>query len=238
MPHLTTPISGQEVFSTSTTQVHALGECGMTQDGRKFRYCRAGATDLVVGNCLQAAAQDADHDNLTAAAAAIDATTVTLTLGTSSVTANQYAEGWLVIDTTPGLGYAYKISSHPQADASATVALTLYRQDAVRIALTTASRGTLMPNPYDNVIQAPTTLTSVPVGGCVHIIGDTEFGWIQTGGPGAALIQATPAVGNALSPSGTTAGALAINSGTLPIVANIQVTGVNGRVMPVFWLID
>lgn len=38
-----------DVRSTSTTQDHPLGALGVTKDGRKYRYAKAGATALDPG---------------------------------------------------------------------------------------------------------------------------------------------------------------------------------------------
>lgn len=222
---------GQPLFESSTTAVTNVGDIARTADGREFRYCRAGASDLVAGNVIQAPAELTNHHDLAPAAAAIGATSITVTLGNTAVTADQYSGGLAVIDATPGLGYSYLIKSHPAADASATLALELW--DPIVVALTTSSDVTLSPNPYNGVIQAPaSTLTGAVVGVATYIISDTEYGWIQTKGPCGVLLAGTVAVGAvAISPSGTAGAAITDPANaSVAILGSAMVTGASGEV--------
>lgn len=225
------------VLEWGTTQLHPLGTRFQTRDGRTFRYVKAGASALVVGNVIQAPAQITTHDQLTPAAAAIGASTLVPTLdATNAVVENQYAEGWAVIDTTPGLGYAYPIASHLAAAASTAVTLNLHADAKVAVALTTSSRITLVPNPFKGVIQSPvTTLTGAVVGVAVAPIAADNFGWIQVSGPGAVLIAGTPAVGAAVVVPATAAGAVVVDgaAAATKVIGSMMVTGVDGKVLPV-----
>lgn len=235
-PTLTGPAGN--ILEYGTTQLHPLGTVMGTRDGRRFRYVKAGASALVVGNVVQAPAQITTHDQLTPAAAAIGATAIVPTLdATNAVTENQYAEGWAVIDTTPGLGFAYPIKSHLAAAASAAVTLQLYADATVQVALTTDSRVTLTPNPFKGVIQCPvTTLTGAIVGVAVAPIAANNFGWVQYEGACGVLIAGTPAVGAAVGVPATAAGAVVIDGAAtsgLFVVGRMMVTGVDGKVLPV-----
>lgn len=238
--NLTSPvvITGQNILSSSTTRLHDLGAVAMTRDGRRFRYVKAGTSALVAGNVVQAPAQVTTHDQLTPAAAAIGATQITVTLdATNAATANQYAGGWAMIDTTPGEGYAYPISSHPAAAALATCVIKLPADAPIQVALTTASRVTLVPNPYSAVIQCPaTTLTGNVAGVAVYPIGASEYGWVQVGGPCAVLIAGTPGVGAAVGVPATAAGAVVVNGAAtvgFNEVGRMMVTGVDAKILPV-----
>lgn len=201
--------AGQGLFESSTTAKHFPGELLVTPDGRRFRYAKAGGTALVAGNVLQTAAEVTTHQNLVATAAAIDAESVTVTLGaTNAATANQYAGGLAVVTVTPNLGGIYAIKSHPAAAALATLALQL--SDRIRVAWTTSTRVDLIPNPYVGVIQSPaTTLTGATVGVAPWAIPANEWGWIQVGGVAPVLVAGTIAVGAmAVVPSGTAGAAV------------------------------
>lgn len=243
MPNLrSAPIAlGGSAFTSSSTPLHPLGTPGEAFGGRKFRYVKAGASALVVGNALQAPAEDADHDDITVRVTAAGSTELLITTGASggALDANEYAEGWAVIDTTPGLGYVYRIKSHAAIAASTNGTLVLEDDDAIQVALTASSKVTLVQNPYKNVIQCPvTTATNTCVGGAVYPIAASEYGWIQTGGPGAALIAGTPAKGQPVTSTSSAAGSLAVHSAELSNVAYMMVTGRDGKVLPVFWLLD
>jgi hypothetical protein len=230
-----------DMWSSSATQRHQLGSRFVTPDGRVFRYVLAGASNLVVGNMIQASAQNTAHQQLTPSAAAIGATSIVATLGASAAAANLYAEGVAIIDTTPGLGYAYPISGHLAVESSGVITLLLPRDSPIQVALTTSSRVSLQRNPYAGVIQAPaTTLTGAVVGVCVYPITAAQYGWIQTRGVAAVLITGTPAVGAAVvSPSGT-AGAAAVDpaDAAVTIIGSMMVTGVSGKVQAVNLRLD
>lgn len=230
---------GQPLFSSSADPFHELGFMA-TWGGRKFRYVKAGASALVVGNALQARVQDTDHDDVAVRVTAIGATSLLITTGSGNgaLDENEYADGYAIIDTTPGLGYVYKIKSHAAIAASTDGALEL-DGETVQVALTASSKITLVANPYKAVIQHPvTTASNTCIGGAVYPIAASEYGWIQSGGPGAALIAGTPAVGQPVTSTGAVAGALSVHSAELNEVAYMMVTGRDTKVLPVFWLID
>ena len=239
MPNFTgSIISGQPAFEDESTPRHKIGQLAVTGDGRHYRYVLAGATALVVGNALQTTVEDVDHDNITCRATAAGDTALLITAGSGggALDANEYAEGYAVIDTTPGLGYTYKIHDHAAIAASANGQINLYPEDAVQVALTSDSRVTLVANPYKNVIQHPvTTASGVCVGGAIYPITAAQYGWIQTKGPGSALIAGTPAVGQPVTSVSSVAGSLAVHSAELNEVAWMMVTGRNTAVCPVFW---
>lgn len=231
------PLAGQPVFSTSTTQLHPLGSRGEDRFGRTFRYCRVGAVDLVAGDAIQAAAQQADHQDRTPVAAAIEAGAITISLGATAITADDYAEGMAVIDTTPGLGYSYPIRTHLAADASASAHISqLVKGWTIQVALTTVSRVSLYANPYSRVIQMPvTTLTNAIVGVAPYPLDDADFGWLGVHGLFGTLIDGTPAVGNQVGGPSTAAGSLAIISGTIQSCGVMMDTGQDGKVQGVLW---
>jgi hypothetical protein len=238
MPNFTGPtqIAARNLFSSNATQEHDLGARFETSDGRVFRYCQAGAADLVVGNVIQAAAQVTAHQQLTPVAASAGAVQIVAALGAAAAAANLYAEGWAIIDTTPGLGYAYPISGHAAVLSSGNITLNLDPASQVQVALTTSSRVSLLANPYRNVIQAPvTTLTGAVVGVCVYPIVATQFGWLQTHGPAAVLIAGTPGVGVAVVSPGSAAGAVVIDgaAAATKVVGSMMATGVDGKVQGV-----
>lgn len=242
MPGLTSDpeVIGQPIFDSSATAKHALGERAVTTDGRVFRYAKAGASNLVAGNMIQAPAQVANHLALTPVAAAIGATEITVALGATAATANQYAGGWLMISTTPGNGYAYQITGHPAIGSSGSGVFSI-SQPGLAVALTTSSRVDLQANSLNGVIQTPvTTLTGACVGNAPYIITAAEFGWIQTRGPAACLIDGTPGVGLAVVVPAAAAGAVAVDgaASATPPVGVMMTTGVSGKNNAVFLLLE
>lgn len=216
----------QGLFETSTTQEVELGALAYGPGGRKFRYVKAGGTALVPGKLQQGPAIVANHQNIAvASAAAVGATSVTVTLGATAATANFYTNGLLVVNDVNGEGYSYTISSNPAADASASLVVTL--EDPIKVALTTSSEVCLIPNVFDGVVVNPTTATNVPVGVAISAIPAAGFGWVQTSGPVSCLNDSATNVGLGLAPSGSVAGALATVGATTNQIASALQAGVD-----------
>lgn len=214
-----TVIAGGDTADNSSTQKHQLATRMRTRDGRVFYYCLAGAVDLVAGNVIQGPATVPNHLANTPPAVAIGATSFSYTPGATLGTANQYADGWLQVDTTPGNGQAYSIDSHLAFASATAFTLNLSSDDAIRVALTTSSRVGLIPNEYRGVIQLPvTTATGIICGVAPCVITAAQFGWLQTWGNYAGVLTTgTPALGASVMGPGTVAGAaqVVVAAGTL-----------------------
>lgn len=213
-------VAAQPLYSSDSKQYHKLGETVAANDGRWFRYCKAGGTALVAGKLQQSSAEDTGTQNLTAVAAAVGDTTIAAS-STVTVTANEYAEGFAIVTVTPGVGQQFKISGHAAYTAAAP---TLSISDPVRVALTTTSRIDLVRNPYSAVIVNPTTLTSGPIGVAIYPVVASEYGWLQVGGVATVLADGANAVGSNLVASNGVAGAVedAASPGAQPLVGIAQ----------------
>ncbi len=209
-------VAAQTLHSSSADQYHKLGELIFANDGRAFRYVKAGGTALVAGKLQQSSAEDTGLQNLTAVAAAVG----DLSIGASTtvtVTANEYAEGFVLVTVTPGVGKQYKVKGHTAYTAAAP---TFNLDESVVVALTTTSRLDLVRNPYSAVIVNPTTLTSSPIGVAVHAVTNAQFGWLQVAGIANILADGANAVGANLVASNGVAGAVedAAAPGAQPLV--------------------
>ena len=228
-------ISGQEVYTDSASQIHELGELRVDRQGRKFRYCQVGATALVAGSLYQAAAQAANHQDLTVVSGAAGSKQIVATLGNTLASVNQYAGGWVVITVTPGVGYCYKISGHAAVAALGDITLAL--DDVVQVALTTTSRVDLIPNPYRNVILSiGGTNTGKIVGVANDIVTNAQWGWLQTGGACCVLNDAgTVVVGDQISASNATAGAVESGVAAQPSIGH-ALAGIAANEHGAVWL--
>jgi len=229
----------QGIVTISSTKKERLGTLRILEDGRKFRYSKAGGT-LVAGKSTAAAAIASQH--ITGAVAALNTSRtqveVTVTAGTA-IASNALAGGYLQVETGTGEGRTYRIESNTALTAAGT-SITLALTDRMA-----ASDGTtkvaLVHNEQSGVIVSAT-----PEALCTGIpavdVTDGYYFWSQTGGPALALISGTPAIGSMLT-MGATDGALAAINATLdidqPIVGTMWGTvGVDGEYKPVFLTID
>lgn len=228
-------IYGIKPHETEDVPSHQLGSIGVDGTGRKFRYVRAGAAALVVGELQQSKAENTNDQALAFSAAAIGATTVTTTT-TVTVDANEYAGGYLVVSVTPDLGRTYRIKSHPAASAAA-LTITLY--DPLVTAWTTATRADLVANPYADVIQNPTTATSSPVGVAVSAIPIGDYGWVGSHGIFGVLQEGATAVGQSVVTSTGTAGAVIDSASTTRPIIGYAASGIaSGENGAIFLTID
>ena len=206
-----TTITGIDLYASTAEKLHELGQLVQSNDGRKFRYVRAGGVNLVTGDLMQEPAEDTNYRSMVVqAASAIGVRTVAVTLGGTAVTANQFVDGDLAVEFSTGLGQNFKILSHTiQTSTTGTCTFTVDRP--VAIALTTSSQVSVRKNSYDGVITFPTTPTGAPLGVAVVVIDTTEYGWIQSGGDVSVLFDTatnTQADQVAIGPSETVAGSV------------------------------
>ena len=218
-------IYGIDPYNEESVPSAPLGAIGYSADGRKFKYAKFGAA-LTAGELLQTSVEDTGDESLAVAAASIGATQVTTT-DTVTVTANQYAGGYLVATAEGGTGngYYYKIKSHPAA-TSAVVTLTL--EQPLKVAFTTATQIDLIKNPYDGVIQNPITATGAPVGVAVIDTTSSYYGWIQVAGAGLVKADASGAVtvGAIVTASNQTAGCVEDGDTDTQAIVGVAITGI------------
>lgn len=219
--------SGLPPVLDEANPTHELGERIVTPEGRAFRYAKAGTSALVAGELLQSPAEDTAVQSIAVAAAVVGATSVTTT-GTVTVTADEYAGGWLVAtgEGGTGNGVMYRIKSHPAATA-AVVTVTL--EDPLQVAFSASTQVDFVKNPYNGVIVNPTTASGTVVGVAVNNITASQYGWIQTEGVATVLSQGGATVGALQVASNGTAGAVeaATNASTeAQAVVGIAVTGI------------
>lgn len=202
-------VLGENPFTTNDANpTHDLGAVMAADANRRFVYVLNGAVAMVRGSMYQSRAEDTGEQDVTPAATAINATSLTTT-STMTVTANQYAGGFIVVSVTPGIGQVFKIKSHAAYTAAAA---TFQLEDPVRVALTTTSRIDFLPNPYTGVVITPATLTGTPLGVAVNTVSANQYGWLQTWGPAPVIADAGGAitVDDALSTSNATSGTVEV----------------------------
>lgn len=234
-------ISALDLFKSETNPSTNVGSLVYTQDGRKFRYVLNGGVALVTGNLIQAKPVDTQFNTMAVQAnTAIGATAIPVTIGTTTVAANDFNGGILVVDTSTGIGQYSRIVSHNTGTSGQTVTFNI--EDPLQVAITSAgSKISIKGNPWALVVQAAGPVTAAAVGGAVNLLPLSVYGFVQTGGMGAVLgdATATAAATMGLSPATGTAGAVT------KLVSQDQVVGrslnpvsISAKVEPCIWQID
>jgi hypothetical protein len=215
------PFGLQKPTEVSTTALLPLGTTTYTADGRAFVYGQAGGTELAYGLLAMTQATDANEQNETVATAApVGSYEIGITTG-GAVTANQFANGFLMINDANGEGQYYKIKSHPAGTAN--VIYTLY--EPIRVAVTTSGKASLLEHPCAKLVISAATAGS-PVGVPIVAIPAANYGWFQTRGVASVLVAGTIVIGqNAVQAAG---GAVAPNAGDiLPVVGTVLQVSAN-----------
>ncbi|MBU0906688.1 MAG: hypothetical protein KKE05_00865 [Nanoarchaeota archaeon] len=233
----------QGIYAQSVTAKETLGTLRITQDGRKFRYAKAGAADLAAGKFGLGAALSAYVVNeIILVAVAIGKQTLDLTITTGTAIAeNELRGGYFQVQDGTGEGQNLMIAGNTAMAASGTT-IQVALEDPIRVALDTTSEFNLVRSPWWAVYESDTG-EAFPGGVAPIAVTTLYYYWVQTGGVAICLQEGTPAVGTNLVVSTATAGSVAAATSSididLPIVGYTYGTaGVANEYTPIFLTID
>jgi len=226
------------------------GQKFTSSDGRTWRIIANGSSALVAGKLVAGPVAIAGHVGRTVAtftAYSANGNTpaqLTFTTASTAVYQNQYAGGFLIVETNTGAGQTLKIASNTACAIGGTVTVTLENPDGQNmVALDTTSTVSLYANRYgsgqqmyDNTGAAQSLATGGVVvnptsGSNLNVIGVStyaipasttsfaSFGLIQDSGVAAVLSQGGTTAGLDVGPSTSVAGALA----TYAVATNTRV---------------
>lgn len=198
-------INPYEQSSVSLNGV-GFGMVGMDRYGDLYRYAKAGASNISKGKLQVAPAPKTNHHNVAwASGGALNTRKVTVTLGATAATADEYAGGYLVVNDATGEGTQYRILTHPAANSAATLEVTVDRP--FETALVSGSEVTLVHNRWNAVVEAAVEERR-PAGVPLVNITAGYYGWLKTKGDAAVLAGATITLGSTVHQHASTAGAV------------------------------
>lgn len=228
-------LTANGTFQTSTDAAlqTLLGSRWDTSDGRELALGLASsATTVVPGYFYQNAALIANHQGLVVTAFNAYGTTggvansgstpatVTVTLGGTAATLNQYQGGFATIKSGTGIGQTLRIQGNTaQTTTTGSVVVTL--EDGPNTALDTTSTVSLSPAPGYNVVISPAaaSATNTVFGVSLYAIPASSYGFFVThGNTGIVAVAAGIAVGSLSVGAG---GAGVIFSGALPVLGQV-----------------
>lgn len=227
----------QGIMEVSSIQREMVGCLRVLPDGRKFRYAKATATAIAPGFALQHSEPTANHINLSAIATVRGSTLVTVTVGATAVTTDQYKDGFLQVNagTAGTLGTQYRIKDHTTSAGS--TAITIELADPLITALVaTTDKLSLIPNPYRGV-----SLGAVAYG-CAGVtpvyVPASYYFWSQTGGTAACVIVNATAKGSTLIPGANGIPKLFVVDYLQPPIGYAQQVGVTDHAKAIYLTID
>lgn len=222
-------LTESDLNTLTTSKQTEYGAVGMTGDGRLFRYVEFGGTSTIApGLIVTAQAQTTNSQGLaitattvsganqTTANLATGSASLVLTNGSTAVTQDEFAEGFLQVvvggNAADAGSYSYKIKGNSAAAASTGyITVTLYEAFRNTTALVPGTdTANLWPSPFFNVNTS--TTAALPIGLTVMPVPNsstvTNYGWVQVTGDAVVLNDAggTITVGGSFGQSVTTAG--------------------------------
>ena len=198
----------QREKETSLIGGNPLGTVMVLPDGSLFVHAKAGGT-IAAARLVQ---QDPtsttyDADIAVAVAAAVGASSVSLTNAAATLAADRFAKGTMHVNDEAGEAFAYGIRTQGAATTTEDFTVELEEGDEIVVALTTSSQVGLRENAYDSVLISPATFTGMPVGVTPLPVVVDDFFWLQVYGRCALLSDAVIWIaGQPIVPSFTVAG--------------------------------
>lgn len=210
----TRQLTSQDVRATSTVKNEQYGAVGITPDGRVYRYVGADSTGLSIGKLAVTPAKVVAHTNIaldSTSPVAVGSQSLVVTVATTAVTADQYTEGFAVINDGTGKGCAYRIAAHTTI-TSAGGAVTLFLDEPIKTALAVAdSKVVLVANPFAGVGHSTTLANAAGVANIA--VAASAFGWVQSGGYASVLSDGIITKGYEVVQSTGVSGAVVISAG-------------------------
>lgn len=191
------------VASVDTEARVELGAVGSVDNGDQWRYVGTGSSAVVANSLVVAGARVAAHQNIVVAnGVAVGGRSLTVTLGATASTQDQYAQGYLEVVSGTGAGTVFSVSGNSATVASG-VATVVLAQPAT-VALDATSHVNLVANDYANVQNSATA--SEVLGVALTAIPANSWGWIKTRGEVLVTASAAVSQGAAIQQDTTNAG--------------------------------
>lgn len=223
----------QGLYEVSNVKKQCLGTIRETEDGRMFRYAKAGAT-ITPGMALM---QD-DLDNGFKAQVQTDATASGATRVTvkvdKDVTANMFDDGYLIVNDKASnnvMGLSYPIASHSVRTGAGNITVIL--KTPLIKPIEVSDKLTIIPNPWNGVKHTSAAAKSW-VGQCFVGADNGQYVWVQTGGIGVKIDVAATTITCAVGPTSTEGKLGKASAQDNPVVGYAYgTTGDEGKATPI-----
>ena len=220
---------GEEKRTSTVSHGRLLGTKGIDPFGNVYYWTKNGASAIEACQVVQTAVQASSSAHVAAldvvGATVSGVTTLTITIATTPITADQYKDGQVTIDTSPGQA-VYRIKSNPAAASATGAEFILYPDDPLRTALTSGTTKVgLRKNPYQDVVEMPTAVTGVAVGVTPVAVAANAYFWAQTYGEAVVNTDVEPIAGRPVAVPAASPGTVAILTTVVQDIA-VQIIGI------------
>lgn len=217
------------IYTPHAAQKFMLGTILDFDDGRRFRYSKAGAANLSIALMNQQPAKTAhwfEQVQTAMAPPSIGDKEVQVLIGATDPTLDEWADGWLLVNKGTGMGQLLKIKSNP-AENDPTIVLA----EPVKTAWAATSEISIIVNPNQGIIVVPQGgITGAVRGVNLTAVTALYYFWAQTKGPAPLIVDTseTVVIGEPVGRPGTHD-----VDGTCGLVANDGTDAVWGTVLHV-----
>lgn len=212
-------IQGKEgdQFGDHVDALFPVGTKMSLPDGRLYRYAEMGGTVGVANKLYQAEVANAGWlvELIVVAHVPYHTSNVDIANTSAAISANDFAEGYQVLQSAAELGNYYVIKEHP-AVASGTPGTGIGAmhpgvKHVEAAAVAGGNTQNLYKNLYKDIIIKPASDPTAPIVGIPpHIIAASDWGWVQTRGMASCIYDATQVaatIGYPAFPDSATVGA-------------------------------
>lgn len=192
--------AASNLWTPTTDQKNMLGMIYDTDDGRRFRYQKAGEA-LTIGLANQSATGTANWQNEvqtnSPSIPSVGDETITFT-ATATATKDAFVDAYLTVEDGVGEANMYIIKNNKAGVANATTGFDIVCEIAdaggIRTAWEAASELTITVNKYKDVIVFPTDPTGTATGVNLTAVADGSYFWGQTMGPCPCVKDSTDTI--------------------------------------------
>lgn len=211
------------IYDSATEPKFALGTVFKRSDGSEFRYAHFGATTgagmLVSQDLSESSVVDTDNVVIApASAVAVDGETIQpgaigshyVEITLASVSADQYAGGYLHTTDDTGEGYVYRIKGNTATNNPATGNIRVQLYEPIQVALDATTDIAITGSLYANL--EPATTTDIAASGvALAAQAANDYGWVQTAGVATVLTDGVIVIGSGVV-IGSVAGSVAVEA--------------------------
>ena len=214
---------------TSAVAAHQLGDVYRDGNGRCFVYSKAGAVALGRGKLAVQPTIVANHINMSfAVAPTAGDTKISITLGATAATADQYKDGFMVVNDGTGEGRLYPIEGNISAGSAGTI--VVYLKEAIdTTGALSQTNVDLVAGKWNGTVISATDQADCPAGVPLVAVTAAYFYWSQTGGPASVLADETltPVGGVVTIGSAVTGSVEMLDAVAEPLVGEVMLAGVD-----------
>lgn len=210
------------IFDTHATPRFAVGTRFTRSDGNTYVYGYSGVgtvKGVLVAPTFASAGKTVISDAVIAVASAVavpgdtvapgDAGSRYFEITLASVTANQFAGGYCLINGGSGAGFTYRIKGNTATGNPASGNIRIELREPLQVRLTPNTDIIITPSLFNDVVIADVTTNVILAGVSVNTTTTTKpYGWFQIAGIAGILQQGSITIGQAVQLSTTVNGAV------------------------------